>query len=218
VIRINVALEFKYKSDSAVVLRIAAVVLVCCGIGYFSPSYYADMKMAEAAEIQARVEEKKGQLQKLKVDVEKVKSLQSRLAELKSRAERIRALSQGRKQPVLLLDTLQGQHLERMWFTGVSMKGKEIRLQGYALDHSVIAEYARRLKVNIGSESEGVAGDLKDFVPPFMQTESIKKEVAQTESVQPIKISDVKLNKSTAGTKENVLVQSFDINFKANMH
>jgi hypothetical protein len=82
----------------------------------------------------------------------------------------------------------------------------------------VIAEYARRLKVNIGSESEGVAGDLKDFVPPFMQTESIKKEVAQTESVQPIKISDVKLNKSTAGTKENVLVQSFDINFKANMH
>jgi Tfp pilus assembly protein PilO len=217
VIRINVAPEIKYKSNSAELVRILAVVLVCCGIGYYVPVYYADLKNTEAQEIQARIEEKKGQLQKLKVDVEKVKSLQARLGELKSRADRIRSLSSGRKQPVLLLDTLQNQHLERMWFTGVGVNGNDVHLQGFALDHSIIAEYVRRLKINIGAQAEGDAGDLKDFVPPFMQGDSVKDDVQRTESVMPIKISDVLLNKSTADTKENVLVQSFDIKFNANI-
>lgn len=216
-IRINVALEIKHKSDSAILVGIAATVLFCCGIGYYAPSYYADMVTAEAQEKQTLIEEKKSQLQKLKVDVEKVKSLQERLAELKSRANRIRALSQGRKQPVLLLDVLQGQHLDRMWFTKLNMAGNNIRVQGYALDHAVIAEYVRRLKMNVNGQSEGDVNDLKDFIPHFMQGESISEEIARTESVFPITISDVKLSKSTADTKESVLVQSFDINFTANM-
>jgi len=216
-IRINVATEIKYKSNSTELARIVSVVAVCCAIGYFAPSYYADIKNAEAQDIRARIEEKKSQLQKLKVDVDKVKALQSRLGELKSRAEKIRSLSRGRKQPVLLLDTLQGQHLERMWFTGVSLSGNDVRLNGFALDHSVIAEYVRRLKVSVGAQSDGDAGDLKDFVPPFMQESGVKEEISHTESVTPVRIIEVQLNKSTADTKENVLVQSFDVKFSANI-
>jgi Tfp pilus assembly protein PilN len=218
-IRINVAPEIKYKSNSAELLRVALVVLVVCVIGYYVPTYYAGLKTAETSELSARIEEKKGQLEKLKVDVDKVKALQQRLGEVKSRAERIRSLSRGRKQPVLLLDTLQTQHLERMWFTSMSLEGNEARLQGFALDHVVIAEYVRRLKVNVGGNSEAEAGDLKEFVPPFMRDgeASAKDAVGDSESVMPIKVSDIRINGSKADKRENVLVQSFDVKFQTNM-
>jgi Tfp pilus assembly protein PilN len=217
-IRINVAPEIRYKSNSAELVRVALVVLVVCGIGYYIPIYYAGLREQETTELRTRIEEKQAQLGKLKVDVEKVKALQQRLGEVKSRAERIRSLSAGRKQPVLLLDTLQNQHLERMWFTSLSLKGDDVHVQGFALDHVVIAEYVRRLKVNVGGNAEGEAGDLKDFVPPFMREgdAATKDAVGGSESVRPLKIGNVRLNGSKADTRENVLVQSFDVNFTTN--
>jgi Tfp pilus assembly protein PilN len=216
-IRINVASEIKYESNSAQLIPVLVVLMIACTIAYYIPVYYADLKTAQAEEIQTRITEKNEQLMKLKVDFDKVKALAVHLAELTNRADRIRSLSRGRKQPVLLLDTLQAQHLERMWFTFVGVKENEIQLNGFALDHSIIAEYAGRLKLTIGEQSNGPMGDLKDFVPPFMKDARPKTEMALAESVTPVIISNVQLNKSLADTKENVLVQSFDIKFTANL-
>ena len=215
-IRINVAPEIKYRSESTELVKIIVPMILFASLGYYATIFYGDMKNAEAEDIRAKIEEKKVQLAKLKLDVDKVRALQARLAELRSRADRIRSLSAGRKQPVLLLDTLQGQHLERMWFSNLRVENESVTLDGYAFDHAVIAEYVRRLKLQVGDNGAGSA-DLKDFVPPFMQPQkSLQADVQQSQSVAPIKMTRVNLIKSTAETQDNVLVQTFRVTFRAN--
>ena len=215
-IRINVAPEIALSYDPLALVKIAVPIVLLAALGFYATMYYSDMKTQEAEEIRAKLEEKKGQLAKLKLDVDKVKSLQARLQELKNRADRIRSLSAGRKQPVLLLDTLQAQHLERMWFGSLALDGEDATLEAFALDHAVIAEYVRRLKLNLGEASSDSTA-LKDFVPPFMRQDTgVKAEVERTQSVSPLKLTNVTLIKSTAGTQDNVLVQTFKVTFKAN--
>jgi hypothetical protein len=217
-IRINVALEIKYRSSNIVLVRAALIAGVVAAVGYYCPIYFAELKDTEAQAIRASVEEKKAQLEKLKLDVKEVNNLQKRLGELKSRAARIRGLSAMRKQPVFFLDTLQQQHLERMWIANIAVADNAVTMKAYALDHAVIAEYVRRLKL-LGMGADGAdAGDLKDFVPPFMRAGGdLKTEVAQIETIAPIKLSDVKLIKSVSETQDNTLVQSFQLTFNTNL-
>lgn len=216
-IRINVAAKIEYKSNQKELIRPLAVLAVFAACGWFGPAYYADLKNAEAQGIRSKIEEKTSQLEKLKVDMAEVRKLQARLGELKSRAAKIRSLSAGRKQPVFFLDTLQQQHLERMWLSEVTSDGTSVSLKGFALDHAVIAEYLRRLKL-LGGGQYGDASDLKEFVPPFLREEGTGREDATSAgAVAPLKLTDVKIVKSTSQTQEETLVQQFSITFNANV-
>lgn len=216
-IRINVASKIEYKSNQIEVLRPLVLLLVFCGLGYYLPIYYADLKNAEAEGIRAKINEKTSQLEKLKVDVEEVQKLQARLGELKTRAAKIRSLSAGRKQPVFFLDTLQQQHLERMWLSEVAYDGELVSVRGLALDHAVIAEYLRRLKL-LGGGQDGSGSDLKEFVPPFLREEpTAREEATGAAAVAPLRLSDVKIVKSTAQSQQETLIQQFSITLNANL-
>ena len=216
-IRINVAPETVIQASSAAILRSLFIAVVCLVVCYYLPQYYAETVSTGAAEFQQKTTDKKNQLARLKLDVSKAKSLQEKLAELKARASQIRALSNGRKQPVFILDKLQQNHLERMWFEGLKMQKGRVSISGIALDHTIISEYVRRLK-NMDADDELELSNIREFVPPFMKEKSDKIEtVDEVRNVMPLRLTAVHLKKSTAEVVDGVTLQKFEAEFETGL-
>ena len=213
-IRINVAPDTYVQASSAPLIRALAISAVCLAVCYYAPQFYSETKTKETEEFVQKTTDKKNQLQKLKLDATKAKSLQEKLAELKVRASQIRSLSNGRKQPVLILDKLQQHHLERMWFEGLKMLKGKVTINGIALDHTIISEYVRRLKT-MDADDDVELANIREFVPEFMKEKSDKIEnVDETQNVAPFKLSAVALKKSTAEVVDGVTLQKFEAEFE----
>lgn len=216
-IRINVAPELSIHTDNTAFYRALAVLAAGLVVSYFGVDYYAGTIKDETAEIIAKTEKKKEDLRKLKLDLDKTKSLQARLTEVRNRATQIKSLSAGRKQPVLVLDKLQQNHLERMWFQSLKLEKQKLIISGLALDHTIISEYVRRLKT-IDSDEEFESEDMKNFVPSFLKDSDGKGSLVDVNSsILPLSVKKVELIKSAAVEEQNVTLQKFDVQFETNV-
>jgi hypothetical protein len=256
-IRINLAPEYIPESNPLALYFGMAVFLVVVGAAYYGPVYYSEKITAESTEIRAKTEEKRGQLSKLKLDVERINSLRAKLADVKNRSQRIRVLGADRKQPILFLDKMQAVHLDKMWLTSLEVKSatkkegvaetgvatpdanpvaSEVIVKGSTFDHSVVSEYAKRIKnefQNAGIES---ANGFKDYVPPFLseneeedaevdnETMAYSKKIknfVKTTPVTPVLIREIILKESKSeqenAEKKTVPITTFEFSLNTNM-
>jgi hypothetical protein len=246
-IKINLAPEYIPDSNPASLYFGLGVFVVVVGLFYYVPVWYADRIVSETAEIRTKTEEKKNQLSKLKLDVEKINSLKAKLVDVKNRAQRIRVLGADRKQPVLFLDKLQTVHLDRMWLVNLELGTKpskvgelnnfvnEVVLKGNSFDHSIVSEYAKRIKSEFQNAGLESANGYQNYIPAFLEgnekpfeyenaSVTLSKKVKQTVkevSVTPIKILDLKLKLSKSefksADKERVPINNFEITLNTNI-
>jgi hypothetical protein len=104
-----------------------------------------------------------------------------------------------------------------MWFTKISysLKNKSLVLNGYALDHTVIADYMKRLK-EIGKIDTTDASEMKDFIPPQLLNSDLKQSsvtVPVRSEVQ--KLDQVTLKQLVSSEElQGVTLQKFEISIR----
>lgn len=193
-ITIDLSPDIQAPPNYQLIIAVAVILLVSCIISFSIPVIISKQIKAERIMIQTENTRKQEEIKKLKEELKAVEELKARLAEINKRAQDIKKLGEARKEPVVVLDQLQRQHLERMWLEEVQVEDKKkVTLIGWAVDHSVLAEYAKRLKqVNQELELEKINLDEFDprislmpqaFLPP--EEEPVEK-VASDSSGDPI--------------------------------
>ena len=147
-IRINLAPEINEKNYQHSATRDALMVGILCVAIYFGIEHHGTQFDTNLAEIETKISEQKNVQEIMKKDFEKTKEIREKAEAIKQRGDRIRSLGEGRKLSIILLDNLQMKHPERMWFNRIAFTNatNTLELSGYALDHSVIADYLKRLK------------------------------------------------------------------------
>jgi len=147
-IRINLIPETRRRNYSTPLIRHAILLAVLCFGALSGVEYYSDSIAEEIKGVETKIAEQKEVEKNLKKVIEKSNEIRERTEATRKRASRIKELGEGRKLSVMFLDNLQMKHPERMWFTKVAVtgSGKNITLSGFALDHTVIADYIKRIK------------------------------------------------------------------------
>ena len=215
-IRINLAPETQSNSLEGTFLRDALVLTTLCAGVFFGTEYYAKDYDTQIEQIEARIAEKQKAKEGLKKDIERAKEIKLKTEQIGARSEEIRKLGEGRKLSIVLLDNLQIKHPERMWFSKIELtRGREnaqaLVMTGYALDHTVIADYMKRLK-EIGKMDSSDASELKEFIPPQLINSELKQETTTLESKPDVrKIDQVMLKSLVSEEKQGVTLQKFEI-------
>ncbi len=124
----------------SVALLLLGLVVVLSGIFFTHQSVKSELATAKAsvAQLEADIERYKPQ----QVLVEGFKKQKK---ELQDKLDIIASLDQARSGPVRVLDELSTKVPERMWLTGITTKGKVIKLEGMSLDTGVVADFLRGL-------------------------------------------------------------------------
>ncbi|MEY4065070.1 MAG: hypothetical protein RIR26_1278, partial [Pseudomonadota bacterium] len=118
---------------------------------------------------------------------------------------------------VIFLDNLQMKHPERMWFTKIAVtgNGKNISLSGFALDHTVVADYIKRIK-EIGKIDNSEVAELKNYIPAQLLSSgigmgSVDSSTAKSDSQT---LSQVVLRVLQSTEIEGVTLQKFEISIQ----
>lgn len=214
-IRINLAPQVDQTGSRNVILRDFLIVLGFCVLAYYGTQEYAKTFDHKIEQLDADISELTRQKSSMQKDIEKATEIRKRSEQIKSRTTRIRQLSEGRKTAIILMDSLQSKHPERMWFSEIkySASTNTLKLTGFALDHTVIADYMKRLK-EIGNIDPADREDLKNFIPPQLvqmktgATPKLEKQPIQT--LEDITLTDLVSTDDVGG----VTLQKFEINIK----
>lgn len=216
-IRINLAPQVDQSvGRNSLALHASIVILLCFG-AYLGIEYHSNSLDARAQEIDDKIAELQSAKSSLNKEIERTKEIRARTEQIKTRSARVRQLGEGRKIAIILLDSLQSKHPERMWFTKISysLKNKSLVLNGYALDHTVIADYMKRLK-EIGKIDTTDASEMKDFIPPQLLNSDLKQSsvtVPVRSEVQ--KLDQVTLKQLVSSEElQGVTLQKFEISIR----
>jgi Tfp pilus assembly protein PilN len=216
-IRINLIPETKKQYRvTPVVKHSVAVGALCCTV-YFGVEYYGEKISDEIQEVEAKIAKQKEVERNLKKVIEKSNEIKERTEAIKKRTSRIQELGEGRKLSVIFLDNLQIKHPERMWFTKIAFNGakKDIILSGYALDHTVIADYIKRIK-EIGKIDTSEIAELKNYIPTQLLTSGILAGTTSTTNskAETQTLSQVALRVLQSTEVDGVTLQKFEISIQ----
>lgn len=103
-----------------------------------------------------------------------------------------------------------------MWFTKISYttKTQTLQLNGFALDHTVIADYMKRLK-EIGKIDAGEYSELKDFIPPqLLNSDPGSKEAPVSVLYNTQTFEKVTLKELLSEELQGVTLQRFEISIR----
>ncbi len=216
-IRINLAPETNDKNYQNSATRDALLVGILCVSIYFGIEHYGSQFDTNLTEIETKISEQKNVQEVMKKDFEKTKEIREKAEAIKQRGDKIRSLGEGRKLSIVLLDNLQMKHPERMWFNRIAFTNatNTLELSGYALDHSVIADYLKRLK-EIGKIDASDVSELREFVPPQLLNSSLTaKDTIANETKNEIKsLEQVTLKSLQSEDVQGVTLQKFEITIK----
>lgn len=216
-IRINLAPQVDQTVGRNHLLRDTLIVGALCFSAYFGTEWYSQELDTRAQEIDDKIAELQNSKDGLKKEIEKAKEVRAKTEQIKTRAARVRQLGEGRKIAIILLDSLQSKHPERMWFTRISysLKSKSLVLNGYALDHTVIADYMKRLK-EIGKIDTTDISEMKNFIPPQL----INSDLKQSSVTVPVRSEVQRLDQVTlkqlvsSEDLQGVTLQKFEISIR----
>jgi type IV pilus assembly protein PilN len=127
----------------SVALLLLGLVVVLSVIFFAHQSVKSDLASAKAsiAQLEADIERYKPQQVLVEGFKQQKKQLQDKL-------DVIASLEQARSGPVRVLDELSNNVPDRLWLTGITTKGKGIKLEGKSLDTGVVADFLRGLNVS----------------------------------------------------------------------
>lgn len=216
-IRINLAPQVDQSVGRNHLALHAMIVALFCVSAYFGIEFHSNSLDTRAQEIDDKIAELQNSKNSLKKEIERAKEIRSKTEQIKTRAARVRQLGEGRKIAIVLLDSLQSKHPERMWFTKISysLKNKSLVLNGYALDHTVIADYMKRLK-EIGKIDATDASEMKDFIPPQLLNSDLKQSsVTVPVRTEVQKLDQVTLKQLVSSEEvQGVTLQKFEISIR----
>lgn len=216
-IRINLAPEISEKNYQNSATRDALLIGVLCVAIYFGIEHHGSQFDTNLAQLETKLSEQKNTQEGMKNDFEKTKEIRAKAEVIKQRGDSIRRLGEGRKLSIILLDNLQMKHPERMWFNRIAFTNatNTLELSGYALDHSVIADYLKRLK-EIGKIDASNASELKEFVPPQLLNSSLaaKDAIANEIKNEMRALEQVTLKSLQSEDVQGVTLQKFEITIK----
>ncbi|NBW80202.1 hypothetical protein EBR21_00460 [bacterium] len=216
-IHINLAPQVDQSSSRNQILIHLGLVAVLCVMAYYGTEVYSEKYTQEATNVENKTTELRQTKASLKKDLERAKEIRLRTEQIRTRTARVRQLGEGRKLAVVLLDSLQSKHPERMWFNKISYstKTKSLILAGYALDHTVIADYMKRLK-EIGKIDAGDLAELKDYIPPQLLNTDVKQTIVATQSRADVQSLDQVTLKQLISSEElqGVTLQKFEISIR----
>jgi Tfp pilus assembly protein PilN len=215
-IRINLAPRVDQSTGKTALIRDVVIVLICAvGIHLYIEDYSKSYE-TRTTEVEKKIAEQKTAKENLKKEIDKAKEIKSKAEQIKIRSSRVRQLGEGRKLSVVLLDSLQSKHPERMWFTKISYttKTQTLQLNGFALDHTVIADYMKRLK-EIGKIDAGEYSELKDFIPPqLLNSDPGSKEAPVSVLYNTQTFEKVTLKELLSEELQGVTLQRFEISIR----
>ena len=216
-IRINLAPEVAEQHHRSVLGRDAILVVGLCAAAFLAVENYAVKYDEKLFAIEVKLEEQRNTRISMEKNIEKAKQTREKANGIKNKGRKVLALGEGRKIPVVLLDNLQMRHAERMWFSKLSYSTFTgvLTLSGYALDHSVIADYLKRLKEMEKIDSSAI-GELREFIPPQLLNSGL---TANPESVEQNKneiksLESVILTSLRSEEVQGVTLQKFEITIK----
>lgn len=217
-IRINLGPGIDQSSGRNYLLRDVLILLVVCFLSHKLIEWHSDEFDKQAQDLELKLSELQKSKTTLKKDLEYSKEIRVRSEQVKQRTERVRQLGEGRKVAVVLLDSLQSKHPERMWFTKISYstKNKNLQLVGYALDHTVIADYMKRLR-EIGKIDSSELNELKEFVPQQLLRFDFQKDAQikpKRTEFQTLGLISLKQLVSSEELVKGVTLQKFEINIQ----
>jgi type IV pilus assembly protein PilN len=124
----------------SVALLFLGLVVVLSGIFFTHQSVKSEVVSARAsiAQLEADIERYKPQ-QIL------VQGFKEQKKQLRDKLDIIASLERARSGPVRILDELSNSVPDRLWLTGITTKGKQIKLEGKSLDTGVVADFLRSL-------------------------------------------------------------------------
>lgn len=216
-IRINLAPQVDQTSGRNILIRDVFVIGIVSVASYFFIEFYSERYDTEVMVVENKIAELRNTKANLSKDLERNREIKKRTEEIKIRSSRVRQLGDGRKLSVALMDSLQSKHPERMWFTKIaySTKNRNLQLTGFALDHTVIADYMKRLR-EIGKIDASENSELRDFIPPqllnsdFKQTNQADKVKNETQSLDQVTLKQLISSEELQG----VTLQKFEINIR----
>jgi Tfp pilus assembly protein PilN len=216
-IKINLAPRVDQSSGKTAIIRDILIAGVCAVLVHYAIEQHSATYEQKSTDIQKKTAELKNSRENMKKEIEKSKEIKSKSEQIKVRSNRIRQLGEGRKLSVILLDSLQSKHPERMWFTKISYTSKTqtLQLNGFALDHTVIADYMKRLK-EIGKIDAGEYSELKDFIPPqLLNADSESKEAPASVLFNTQTFDKVTLKELISSEElQGVTLQRFEISIR----
>lgn len=96
---------------------------------------------------QDRLSQARAELTQMKKITKEIEEIKKKLNTIKKKTEIIRSLEDGRKQQVVLLDTLTRVIIpQRMWFTNLAVVQNSVSIGGFALDQTTVADFMRQLE------------------------------------------------------------------------
>jgi hypothetical protein len=203
-IRINLIPEPVPATNSRIVLTELAVLAAAIAIGYYAPNFYASSIQDDASAIAQETQQKRDSIANLKRQGDEINQFKATISDLKSRSDRIRNLTEGRKQPVYLLDKLQQQHPDSLWLKSIKLDSGQLQINGYTTDTELISDYAARIK-SINENAQASTIDLENFVPPFAKylkhgPEDAEQTTVETKATLPLNLSNLMIKKFSLST------------------
>lgn len=103
---------------------------------------------SELASAQANVAQLEADIERYKPQELLVEGFKKQKKQLQDKLEIIASLERARSGPVRVLDELSNSVPDRLWLTGITTKGKGIKLEGRSLDTGVVADFLRSLNAS----------------------------------------------------------------------
>ena len=127
----------------SIALFLLGLVVVLSGIFFTHQSVKSDL-----ASVSASVTQLEADIERYKPQQALVEGFKKQRKQLQDKLDIIASLEQARSGPVRVLDELSSNVPERLWLTGITTKGKGIKLEGMSLDTGVVADFLRGLNAS----------------------------------------------------------------------
>jgi Tfp pilus assembly protein PilN len=145
----------------------AVFLLVVLAAGWFAASAHIDAMRNQVSVINASRDSFRENYSRLEPDLLRFSNLQKNKAELSSKLAALQAITVtkiSRFKPILVLEHLLNLRPDGVWFSNLTIpvSGSSLTLQGFALDHVLVSEFAALLKATASQDAD--AADLRTQV------------------------------------------------------
>lgn len=175
----------------------------------YGATYYSETITEQANSVRTETQAKQTVLRAQETAAAKLRDVEKDTKSLADRVQKLKKLGDNRQEPVMMLDLMQKNHHPRLWLTSLTYAKELITVDGLALDHQTVSEYAQQIK-NINGGETLLDVDFKNFDPEFAKPQDTLKTLKDIERLRATKMTIIG---STAQDVEKVPLQQFQFKF-----
>jgi len=145
-IRINL-LPFRAARKKENIRRQISIFVLMFAFTAVTLVYYNGTLNDKITTLEAEIKIKKTELASFQKAIQEIQQIKKRLGDLQNKTRIINQLNVNRELPLSFLDTINDLIIEkRMWLTSLRLNGRNISINGIALDNKTVADFMTRLE------------------------------------------------------------------------